>query len=56
MNISLTWDLKRASPDAKFTAWEKSQDKQPLEEVVGLLDKVRYFDQIVAEAAGQAVH
>lgn len=42
--------------DRKFSQWEQQPaDKAPLEDVVGLLDKVRYFEQIVAEASGQPV-
>lgn len=47
--------LKEA--EAKFTQWETApQDRTPLEAVVPILDKVRYFEQMVAEAAGQHTH
>lgn len=43
--------------EAKFTQWEAApQDRAPLEAVVSILDKVRYFEQMVAEAAGQPIH
>ena len=42
--------------EAKFAAWEKApENAAPLRDVVGILDKVRYFEQIVAEAAGQPI-
>jgi len=42
--------------DAKFTLWEKQPtDRKPLEAIVGLLDKMRYFEQILAEAEGRAI-
>ena len=42
--------------DGRFSAWEKNRpDKKPLEQVVGLLDKMRYFEQILAEAEGRAI-
>lgn len=43
--------------ETKFAAWERApQDRAPLEAVVPILDKVRYFEQMVAEAAGQHGH
>ncbi len=43
--------------DAKFTVWEKnSAEKKPLEQIVGILDKMRYFEQILAEAEGRTTH
>lgn len=49
-------DRLLGAADAKFTQWESAPaDRAPLEDVVGLLDKVRYFEQIVAEASGQPV-
>lgn len=45
-----------SAAEAKFSQWEKApDDKAPLEQVVPLLDQVRYFEQIVAEASGQPV-
>ncbi len=41
--------------EAKFTQWEKTGERLLLEQVVSILDKVRYFEQIVAEAAGQPI-
>ena len=42
--------------DAKFSAWEKNTaERKPLEQIVGLLDKMRYFEQILAEAEGRAI-
>ena len=42
--------------DGKFVAWEKNPaDKKPLEQVVAILDKMRYFEQIVSEAEGRAI-
>lgn len=50
-------DALLAQSDARFSAWEKEpSNKKPLEEIVPLLDKIRYFEQIVAEAAGQPIH
>ena len=43
--------------DARFTAWEQDlANPKPLADVVPLLDKIRYFEQIVAEAAGLPIH
>ena len=42
--------------DSKFSTWEQAPDnRRPLEDVVGLLDKIRYYEQILAEASGQPV-
>lgn len=50
-------DALLAQSDARFAAWEKEpSSRKPLEEIVPLLDKIRYFEQIVAEAAGQPIH
>lgn len=50
-------DALLSAADARFTAWEKApENKKPLEEIVPLLDKIRYFEQIVAEAAGLPIH
>lgn len=49
-------DALAQKADAKFSEWEKSpDDKKPLEQIVGLLDKMRYFEQILAEAEGRAI-
>ena len=46
----------QAQVDAKFSAWEtNTAEKKPLEQIVGLLDKMRYFEQILAEAEGRAI-
>ena len=46
-----------SAAEARFSEWEKQpEDKKPLEAVVPLLDKARYFDQIVAEASGSPHH
>lgn len=50
-------DALLAKADASFTAWEKDlANTKPLVDVVPLLDKIRYFEQIVAEAAGLPTH
>ena len=50
-------DALLAQAETRFSAWEKdTANPKPLEEIVGLLDKIRYFDQILAEAAGQPAH
>lgn len=49
-------DALEKQADAKFTAWEKAPvDRRPLEAIVGILDKMRYFEQILAEAEGRAI-
>ena len=49
-------DALEKQADAKFSQWEKSPaDKKPLEAIVGILDKMRYFEQILAEAEGRVV-
>lgn len=49
-------DALMGQADAKFSAWEKApDDATPLKAIVPLLDKIRYFEQIVAEAAGQPI-
>lgn len=50
-------DALLARADARFTAWEASPaDRGPLEEIAGLLDRIRYLEQIVADAAGAPIH
>lgn len=50
-------DALLAKADASFAAWEKDlANTKPLADVVPLLDKIRYFEQIVAEAAGLPIH
>ena len=45
-------DRLLSTADVKFAQWERApEDRSPLEQIVGLLDQVRYFEQIVAEAS-----
>ena len=50
-------DALLSQAESRFSTWEKDvANKRPLEDVVPLLDKIRYYEQILAEAAGQPIH